>query len=246
MILLVDIGNTNVHLGLANDRRVLRCWEFPTRDATRHPRFVRAKVTGAIIGSVVPAAVAPMRRAIRRVYGVEPLLVSRKLDLGIGIRFPRPEQIGADRLCNAVGVVHRYGAPAIVVAFGTALAFDVVNQRAEFIGGVIAPGLSAMTEYLYQKTALLPKIKLVEPRHAIGKSTVEAMETGAVIGYRGLVREILIAIWRELDGKRPIVVGTGAYAKLIAAKLSDIERVDPLLTMEGLRIIYQRNRKQVE
>ncbi len=246
MILLVDIGNTNVHAGLADERRVRRCWEFPTRDVTRRPRFVRAKVSGAIIGSVVPSAVAPMRRAIRRIYGVEPQLVSHKLDLGIGIRFPRPEQIGADRLALAVGVVHRYGAPAIVVAFGTALAFDVVNARGEFVGGAIAPGLSAMTEYLYQKTALLPKLRLVEPRRAIGKSTVQAMETGAVIGYRGLVREILTALWREMDGKRPIVVGTGAYAKLIAAKLPDIERVDPLLAMEGLRIIYQRNRNKVE
>ena len=243
MILLVDIGNTNVHLGLADGRRVVRCWEFPTRDVPRRLKLGRGRISGAIIGSVVPAAVAPMRRAIRRQFGVEPLLVSHKLDLGIGIRFPRPEQIGADRLCNAVGVVHRYGAPAIVVAFGTALAFDVVNARGEFVGGVIAPGLSAMTEYLYQKTALLPKIRLSEPRRAIGRSTVQAMEAGAVIGYRGLVREILTAIWRELDGKRPVVVGTGAYAKLIAAKLPDIERVDPRLTIEGLRIIYQRNQK---
>ena len=243
MILLADIGNTNTHLGLADETRVVRCWEFPTRETIRGPKLKRARITGAIIGSVVPEAVAPMQRAIRRSYGVEPLLLSHKLDLGIGIRFPRPEQIGADRLANAVSVAHRYGTPAIVVAFGTALAFDIVSERAEYLGGVIAPGLAAMTDHLYQKTALLPKIRLHEPKRAIGKSTIEAMESGAVIGYRGLVREILMAIWREMDGKRPIVVGTGGYAKLIAAKLPDIERVDQRLTLEGLRIVYLRNRK---
>ncbi|MCX6898052.1 MAG: type III pantothenate kinase [Verrucomicrobia bacterium] len=241
MILLVDIGNTNTHLGLANEKRVARCWEFPTSDAERRPRFVRAKVEGAIIGSVVPDAVAPIRRAIRRAYGVEPLLLSHKLDLGIGVRFPRPEQIGADRLANAVSLAHRHGVPAIGVAFGTALVFDIINNRAEYVGGVIAPGLAAMTDYLYQKTALLPKLSLREPRRAIGKSTIEAMETGAIIGYRGLVREILTAVRREMRGKRPVVVGTGAYAKLIAAKLPDIGCVDENLTLEGLRIVYLRN-----
>ena len=243
MILLVDIGNTNTHLGLADEKRVMRCWEFPTRDAARRPRLIRAKVSGAIIGSVVPTAVAPMRRAIQRAYGVTPLQVSHKLDLGIGIRFPRPEQIGADRLANAVSIAHRHGAPAIGVAFGTALVFDIVSARAEYLGGVIAPGLAAMTHHLYQKTALLPKITLREPKHAIGKSTIEAMEAGAVFGYRGLVREILAAVRRELGAKKPVVVGTGAYARLIAAKLPEITRVDDKLTLEGLRIIYLRNRK---
>lgn len=241
MILLVDIGNTNTHLGLANEKRVVRCWEFPTRDAARQPRLVRAKVEGAIIGSVVPAAVGPMRRAIRRAYGLEPLLLSHKLDLGIGVRFPRPEQIGADRLANAVSLAHRHGTPAIGVAFGTALVFDIISRRAEYVGGVIAPGLAAMTDYLYQKTALLPKLSLREPRRAIGKSTIEAMETGAIIGYRGLVREILTAVWREMRGKQPVVVGTGPYAKLIAAKLPEIGCVDENLTLEGLRIVYLRN-----
>jgi type III pantothenate kinase len=241
MILLVDIGNTNTHLGLATEKRVVRCWEFPTRDAARRPRFIRAKIEGAIIGSVVPEAVAPVRRAIRRLYGVEPMLLSHKLDLGIGIRFPRPEQIGADRLANAVSLAQRYGAPAIGVAFGTALVFDIINTRAEYAGGVIAPGLAAMTDYLYQRTALLPKLSLREPRRAVGKSTVEAMEAGAIIGYRGLVREILSAVQREMPGRRPVVVGTGAYAKLIAAKLPAIGRVDAHLTLEGLRIVYLRN-----
>ena len=244
MILLVDIGNTNTHIGLATDRRVLEYSEFPTTRlrGTSVPHLPRVKVEGAIIASVVPEAVVPTCGAIRHRYGVEALQVSHKLDLGIGIKFPKPQQIGADRLCNAVAVAHLYGTPAIAVAFGTALAFDIVNENREFIGGVIAPGLSAMTDYLYQKTALLPRLKLLEPKHAIGKSTVEAMETGAVIGYRGLVREILTAIWREMDGKRPIVVGTGGYAELIAAKLPDIERVNKKLTMEGLRIIYVRNK----
>ncbi len=243
MILVVDIGNTNTHLGLATAKRVVRGWEFPTRDAARRPRWVRAKIEGAIIGSVVPDAVAPVRRAIRRVYGVEPLVLSHKLDLGVGIRFPRPEQIGADRLANAVSLAQRYGAPAIGVAFGTALVFDVINPRSEYVGGVIAPGLAAMTDYLYHRTALLPKLSLREPRHAIGTSTIEAMEAGAIIGYRGLVREILSAVRNEMSGKRPVIVGTGPYARLIAARLPAIGHVDDALTLEGLRIVYLRNQK---
>ena len=167
--------------------------------------------------------------------------VNAGIELGIGVRYPKPKQIGADRLANAVGVAELYGTPAIVVDFGTAVTFDIINDRREYVGGVIAPGLAAVTDYLYQRTALLPRIKLAEPRLAIGKSTVEAMRVGAVIGYRGLVKEILAALRRE-PGMRPaVVVATGGYGGLMARKIPEIQHVNPMLTLEGLRFIYVRN-----
>ena len=157
---------------------------------------------------------------------------------GISIKYPRPETIGPDRLANAVAVRHRFGVPAVVVDFGTAVTFDIVNARGEYVGGIIAPGLSAMTDYLHEKTALLPRIHIREVRTVIGKSTTEAMLIGAVHGYRGLIRELLIEIKRTLNVRRLPVVATGGYAQLMAAKMPEITAVDPLLTLEGLRLVW--------
>ena len=192
-----------------------------------------------MLSSVVPA----VAKRVRRMLPMRPLVVSADIDLGIGVRYPRKKQIGADRLANAVAVAELYGAPAIVVDFGTAVTFDIVNARSEYVGGVIAPGLASVTDYLYQRTALLPRITLAEPKSVIGKSTVDAMRVGAVIGYRGLVKEILHALKRERGMRRAVVVATGGYGDLMAKKIPEIEHVNPLLTLEGLRFIYLRNRR---
>jgi type III pantothenate kinase len=160
---------------------------------------------------------------------------------GVGIDYPKPATIGPDRLANAVAVRHRFGAPSVVVDFGTAVTFDVVDGAGNYVGGIIAPGLAAMTDYLHEKTALLPRIKIREIKGAIGKSTEEAMLVGAVSGYRGLVRELLRELKRELKARRLPVVATGGYAQLLASKLPEITAVDPLLTLEGLRLIWQAN-----
>jgi type III pantothenate kinase len=153
-----------------------------------------------------------------------------------------PKTIGADRLANAAAVAALYGCPAIVVDFGTAVTFDVVSERKAYIGGVIAPGLEAMTNFLYQRTALLPKFSLQEPRRAIGRSTIEAMRAGAVFGYRGLIGEIVARIKAERFPRRKVhVVATGGYARLIAARLKEIGAIHPHLTLEGLRIIGNLN-----
>jgi type III pantothenate kinase len=160
----------------------------------------------------------------------------------VGIDYPEPESIGADRLANAAAVAQLYGIPAVVVDFGTAVTFDIVSERRTYVGGVIAPGLEAMTSFLYQRTALLPRVSLKEPRHAVGKSTIEAMRSGAVFGYRGLVREILVRIKAEqFARKRVRVVATGGYARLIAAGLPEIRVIRPHLTLEGLRIVANLN-----
>jgi type III pantothenate kinase len=172
---------------------------------------------------------------------VAPIIVNADADLGIAIAYPNKKQIGADRLANAVALLRLYGAPVIGVDFGTAVTFDVVNARGEFAGGVIAPGLAAMTHYLHEHTALLPRITPREPRAIIGKSTVGAMQVGAVIGYRGLVKEILAALRRQPGMARATVVATGGYANLIVRHVPEIKHVNPMLTLDGLRFIYLHN-----
>ena len=162
--------------------------------------------------------------------------------MGVEIDYPKPQSIGADRLANAAAVTALYGCPAIVVDFGTAVTFDIVSERRAYIGGVIAPGLEAMTSFLHQRTALLPKLSLKEPRRAIGKSTIQAMLSGAVFGYRGLVREILSQIKAEQFPRKKVhVVATGGYARLIARRLPAIGVVHANLTLEGLRIVANLN-----
>jgi type III pantothenate kinase len=234
--LLINANNTNTTFALANRDRILARKAVPTAKLNGIP-FRQDGLTGIILSSVVPAAAKRLRRWI----SLKPIVVSAEINLGIGVRYPRPKQIGADRLANAVGVSELYGAPAIVVDFGTAVTFDIVNARREYVGGVIAPGLAAVTDYLYQRTALLPRIKLAEPHSVIGKSTVAAMRIGAVVGYRGLVREILAALRREPGMKRAVVVATGGYGNIMARKIPEIQYVNPMLTLEGLRFIYVRN-----
>jgi type III pantothenate kinase len=263
MIFLFDIGNTNTHLGLANARRVVKQTDLPTAAwfngtaATRIRKFVgAAKPEGAALCSVVPRATPLVRLAIRQlgvpgtassrsqshrlagpVLGA-PLELTPQTIRGVGIDYPKPNSIGPDRLANAVAARNRFGAPVVVVDFGTAVTFDVVDARGNYVGGIIAPGLAAMTDYLHEKTALLPRIRIREVKSAVGKSTEHAMLVGAVHGYRGLVRELIAELKRELKADRLPVVATGGYAKLIAARLPEISAVEPNLTLEGLRLVW--------
>ncbi|MCB1133113.1 MAG: type III pantothenate kinase, partial [Verrucomicrobiae bacterium] len=166
-------------------------------------------------------------------------LLDHRSPLGMAVDYPDPEGIGADRLANAVGAVARHGFPAVVIDFGTAVTFDVISDQPAYCGGVIAPGLGAMTGYLVRRTALLPLIEIEEPVAAIGKSTTQAMQAGAVFGYRGLVRGILDKIRSEMTGS-PKIIATGGDAALIAKGLPDIQVVDADVTLEGLRIVASR------
>ena len=182
---------------------------------------------------------------MKRLWNIAPVELTPRTLRGVGINYPRPQTIGPDRLANAVAVRHHFGAPAVVVDFGTAVTFDVVDRRGDYVGGIIAPGLAAMTDYLHEKTALLPRIRIREVRSAVGKSSEQAMLIGAVHGYRGLVRELISALKRELKVKRLPVVATGGYARLIASKMPEIKAVDPLLTLEGLRLVAQASGVQI-
>ena len=182
-----------------------------------------------------------VRKLLKRRWRLDCLELTPKTLRGVGIDYPRPQTIGPDRLANAVAVTRRFGAPAVVVDFGTAVAFDVVDRAGNYVGGIIAPGLAAMTEYLHEKTALLPRIKIREVKAIIGKNTEQAMLIGAVQGYRGLIRELIAGLKKTLRAKNLPVVATGGYAKLIAARMPEIIAVDPLLTLEGLRLTWESN-----
>ena len=248
MILLFDIGNTNTHLGPANSRRVVKQADVPTAawlKGTAEKQVVKftggARLEGAALCSVVPRVTPLVCGMAKRLWQLPCLKLTPGKLRGLGIDYPQPKTIGPDRLANAVAARHRFGAPVVVVDFGTAVTFDVVDRAGNYVGGIIAPGLAVMTDYLHEKTALLPRIRIREVRSPIGKSTEQAMLVGAVHGYRGLIRELIMELKRALKIHRLPVVATGGYAQLIASKLPEITAVDSLLTLEGLRLVWQAN-----
>jgi type III pantothenate kinase len=238
-------------VGLANSRRVLHATDIPTVQwsnaaaARRVAAWVgHARLAGVALCSVVPKVTPAVRAFVKHRWNLSCLQLTTATLVGVGIDYPKPDNVGQDRLANALAVKHHYGAPAVVVDFGTAVTFDVVNRAGNYAGGIIAPGLSAMTDYLHEKTALLPAIKIREIQAVIGKNTRDAMLIGAVHGYRGLIRELLRELKQELRKPRLPVMATGGYARLIAAKLPEITAVDPLLTLEGLRLCWEGNVKR--
>ena len=240
--LLIDNSNSFTKFALASRTKLGATRKVATRSLDE--AALREVLRGWKFARVVLSSVVPEKgELIARCLAPAPVLrVSAKVDLGVGIDYPKPKTIGADRLANAASATHYFGAPVVVVDFGTAVSFDIISRERKYVGGVIAPGLEAMTDYLHQRTALLPKISLLEPPAAIGKSTRQAMLAGAVYGYRGLVRQILIEIGKQLGIPHNLqVVATGGYAKLIAAGLPEIRRVLPNLTLDGLRIIGTLN-----
>ena len=221
-LLLLDIGNTHTHLGLTLAGGVGKQADIKTAawfdDDARHAiaKFAgKAGLAGAALCSVVPRTTPLALGIVKQLFGITCLELTPKTLNGLGIDYPLPNTIGPDRLANAVAARHHFGAPVVVLDFGTAVTFDVVDKKGNYIGGIIAPGLAAMTDYLHDKTALLPRIKIREIEHVIGRSTREAMLAGAVHGYRGLIRELLRELKRELRAPRLPVVATGGYARLL-------------------------------
>ncbi|MDB6130409.1 MAG: type pantothenate kinase [Verrucomicrobiales bacterium] len=245
MLLLLDVGNTNTHLGLSDGARIIKQGSFASRlwsSAESHKKLIRfvgpAKVEGASFCSVVPAATAFLKRALVRM-DFPHLELTHKTCAGVGIDYPRPQKIGPDRLANSIAAHQLHGAPVVVVDFGTAVTFDVVNKKGFYVGGIIAPGLSVMTDYLHEKTALLPRIKIRDTKKVIGRNTREAMLIGAVHGYRGLVLNLLAELKSELDTPTLKVVATGGCAELISEGIPDIKTVDQSLTLKGLAYLWQ-------
>ncbi len=234
--LLIDISNSFVKLAVARGDRVGRVHRLPTK--TLEAAQIRAIIRGTRLKGTVAASVVPEKnREVNAACGPDVCWIGPGIALGVGIDYPSPRGIGADRLANAAGCRAHYGVPAIVVDFGTAVTFDVLSPAGAYIGGVIAPGLNAMTEYLHDRTALLPLIRLREPGAAVGRSTRDAMLSGAVHGYRGLVSEIIRQVRKEaFPRRRPKVIATGGDASLIASGIPLFDAVDPLLTLRGLLV----------
>jgi len=243
--IVIDVGNTSTGIGLYDGEKVLRATHLkggilkrPGACAEAVRKAARGGVSGAALGSVVPSADAAWRRLIRRELGCGLLVVKAGLPMEVAVDYPAPETIGADRLADACGGVRRYGAPLIVADFGTALTFDIVTPDRRYVGGVIAPGLPLMTDYLYERTALLPRVVLEGPCPKVGRSTLQAMRIGAQVGYRGIVREI-VAHLREAMRCEFKLVATGGYAGW-ALKDSGMDFVvDPSLTLFGLGCIFE-------
>jgi type III pantothenate kinase len=239
-ILLIDISNTFTKAAIATGTNIGRIHRLPTPSLSAEglrELVEQVSLDQVVLSSVVPTKTKEVFAAFGSVSEVGP-----NMNLGVGIDYPKPFSIGADRLANAAGCAEFYGFPAVVVDFGTAVTFDVISAKGDYIGGVIAPGLAAMTDYLHEHTALLPHITLSEPAVVVGRSTREAMLSGSVHGYRGLVREILEKIRAEaFPVNRPHIIATGGDAELIAGNVGLFDQVDPLLTLRGLLVISQKN-----
>lgn len=249
-LILVDVGNTSCTLGLAINGQIRRIGRVPTHvlnplcayQAAVEKLLRNQHAQDSVLCSVVPGKDRSWFRVLRNFTGNRPLQVSTQINLGIDIRYPHPETIGADRLANAAAVIEQLGTPAIVADFGTALTFDVIAPDGAYVGGVIAPGLPLMTHYLSERTALLPQITLHGRYGRYGRSTVEAMRIGAMVGYRGMVREILHHLMQSFPGSRPHLVATGGYATQALKGLNLSILIDPHLTLKGLVRIHRLNR----
>lgn len=249
VLLVVDVGNTNIVLGIFDDDRLSNSWRLATareRTADEYGILTRQlvgneKLTGAIVASVVPPLNTALDAMIRKYFGVEPLFVEPGVKTGLSIQTENPLEVGADRIVNAVAAYDIYGGPTIIVDFGTATTFDLVSGKAEYQGGVIAPGLTISSEALFARAARLPRVDIRRPANLIGTNTVASMQSGIYFGYLGLVDGILSRMREEVKGLKK-VVATGGLAALMAVDSEHIDEVDAELTLKGLKIIHDRNR----
>jgi len=254
MLLVMDVGNTNTALGVFDGERLVTHWRLTTERARTvdeygvHARTLFAfagldfqAIDAVAIASVVPQLDHTLRRMTEVYFSLTPLFIDNTTDTGLTILYDPPSDVGADRLVDAVAAVSKYGAPCIVVDFGTATNFEVIDEGGRYLGGVITPGISISTDALFARAARLPRVAIERPQRVIGTSTLSAIQSGLYYGYAGLVDGILRRMIEEL-GRSPRVVATGGLAPLIATASDLIEVVDQTLTLDGLRLVYERNR----
>jgi len=254
MLLAIDIGNTNVTVGMFEGDELKATWRIATGvhrmadeyavillNLLRHRGVDIADVTRGAVSCVVPPLLTTFNELFKKYFNIQPLVVGPGVKTGIRIRFDNPRELGGDRISNAAGALSLYNSPVIVVAMGTATAFDTVSKEGDYLGGAVAPGLAIAAEALYSRTAALPRVELVRPKQAIGANTVAAMQSGIIFGYAGLIDGIVTRIQEELGGEKGTVVATGGYAGIIAKETKVIDKVNPDLTLIGIKTIHALN-----
>jgi type III pantothenate kinase len=254
MLLVIDVGNTNTSLGVYDGETLVADWRLTTARARTVDEYgVHARnlfqlagvdfkaITAVAIASVVPPLNYTLKRMAEVYFKRTPLFIDHTIETGVPILYQPPSDVGADRIVDAVAAVHRYGAPCIIVDFGTATTFNAINARGEYLGGVITPGIIISADALFARAARLPRVEIKRPDSVIGMSTVGSMQSGLYYGYAGLVDGILKRMIEELTGA-PRIIATGGLAPLIATASELIEVIDPTITLEGLRLVYERQK----
>lgn len=257
MILVVDVGNTNIVLGVYVGEKLIANWRMTTSNTRTadetgmfiHSLFDSAKINikelnDVIIASVVPNIMYSLTHGIRKYFDIDPMIVECGMKTGINLRMENPKELGADRIVNMVAVNEIYGGPAVVIDYGTATTYDVINKNGEFITGMIAPGVQICADALYQRAAQLPKVEIKKPKSMIVKNTVGSVQAGIVLGKVGETVYIINKLKKELDEPNLKVVATGGLARVIDEKLEVFDVFDPMLILKGLRILYLKNKKK--
>ncbi len=254
MLLAIDIGNTDITLGVFESEELRATWHVATGihrmadeyaalllNLLQHQNLKIADIKEIALCSVVPPLIATFEDLFQRYFHISPLVVGAGVKTGVHIRMDNPREVGTDRIVNAAAAHQLYGGPIIITDLGTATTFDVVSKEGDYLGGVIAPGIKVAAEALFTRTAMLPRVELTRPKRVIGTNTTSAMQSGLIFGYVGLVEGIVARIQQELEEKAK-VVATGGYAELIAKETKAIDIVNPDITLIGLRLIYQLNK----
>ena len=255
MILVCDVGNTNMVLGVYEGEKILRAWRISTdRNKTSDEYGISIKqlfeyenlkmedVESVIISSVVPTIMHALENMCKRYFKKKPIVIGPGVKTGINIKYDNPKEVGADRIVNAVAAFEKYGGPIIIVDFGTATTFCAISEEGDYLGGVIAPGITISSEALFQKASKLPRVELVKPDKVLNKNTINSMQAGIIYGYVGLVDYLIAKMEEELEVKSKHVIATGGLSSVIASESKSITVIEKMLTLEGLRIIYEKNK----
>ncbi|MFQ6069368.1 MAG: type III pantothenate kinase [Candidatus Aminicenantales bacterium] len=253
MLLAVDIGNTNIEIGVFRGEKLIENWKMKTvKDKTRDEyvlalinlfRFTSlgvGDIDAVIVSSVVPPLTPVFQDLSLKLFKRKSLVVGPGLKTGMSILYENPQEVGADRVVASVAAFEKYGGPCIVVDFGTAITFDAISSKGEYLGGAIAPGIQISEEALFRRTAKLPRVEIKKPKKAIGRTTVASIQSGLFFGYIGLISNIIAHIKKEL-GSDTRVISTGGFARQITPEIKAIDHEEPHLVLEGLRILYQKN-----